>query len=140
MRILQRAISAGFFASILLLSVSCSRQKRIYPVEGKVLFEGRPAAGAMIQFHPTGSDEKDPIVPQGQVGADGTFRLTSFEFEDGAPAGHYQVTVFWGVPSKGGDGVDRMLVHERYLKPSTSGLTADVPEQETKLKPFLLTR
>jgi hypothetical protein len=136
----RRSLIICAFVSLCLAFTSCSSAKRIYPVEGKVLFEGKPASGAMVQFHPVSSDEKDPLVPQAQVAADGSFRLTSLEFEDGAPAGRYAVTVFWGVPSKGGDGFDRILVPVRYLKSETSGLTAEVPEQETKLKPFVLTR
>jgi hypothetical protein len=140
MRAWQQALLAAFLGGVALSITSCSSQKRVYPVEGKVLFDGRPAAGATVQFHPTGANDKEPIVPQAQVGTDGTFRLTTFEFEDGAPAGHYAITVFWGLPSKGGDGIERILVPARYLNPDTSGLTADVPEQESKLKPFLLTR
>jgi hypothetical protein len=140
MQLLQRAFPFAFLAGVLLCITSCSSQKRAYPVEGKVLFEGRPAAGATVQFHPLDTNEKEPLVPRGQAGADGTFRLTTYEFEDGAPAGRYAVTVFWGVPSKGGDGIDRILVPARYLSPSTSGLTVDVPEQESKLKPFLLSK
>jgi hypothetical protein len=140
MRSWQQALLAAFLGGVALLISSCSSQKRVYPVEGKVLCDGRPAAGATVRFHPTGANEKDPLVPQAQVGADGTFRLTTFEFEDGAPAGHYAVSVLWGLPSKGGDGIERMLVAPRYLNPDTSGLTADIPEQETKLKPFIVTR
>ena len=113
MQQLRRRLSFALLSSTILFGASCSSQKRIYPVEGKVLFEGRPAAGAIVQFHPVSKDEKDPLVPQAQVATDGTFRLTSIEFEDGAPAGRYKVTVFWGLPSKGGDGVDKILVPAR---------------------------
>jgi hypothetical protein len=74
------------------------------------------------------------------VGTDGRFRLTTYAQDDGAPPGRYAVTVFWAVPAKGGDNFDRFLVHQRYLTPATSGLTADVPERATELPPFLLTK
>jgi hypothetical protein len=128
------------FAILSLLSSACSSQKRIYAVSGKVLYEGRPAVGAVVQFHPKSDEDKGQLSPRGEVGTDGTFQLTTFEFEDGAPAGEYAVTVFWGKPSKGGDGYDKILVPSRYLKPETSGLSAVVPEQDTILKPFILTR
>jgi hypothetical protein len=47
--------------------------------------------------------------------------------------------VSWGVPSKGGDGFDRMPVPGRFLNPATSGWNAVVPEQATELGLFTLT-
>jgi hypothetical protein len=112
----------------------------VYRVTGQVLFQGHPAAGAIVQFHPQDMADKNPLVPQGQVGSDGTFKLTTFKHDDGAPAGRYAVTVFWALPSKGGDNFDKVLVPERYLNPATSGLTADVPMGATDLPPFQLTK
>jgi hypothetical protein len=134
--LLLRATLAG----VLLLGASCSGRKSVYPVTGKVLFEGRPTAGAVVQFHPLDRADDNPVVPLGEVGADGTFRLTTYSHEDGAPAGRYTVTVSWGVPSKGGDGFERILVPASYLSPATSKLTAEVPAQATELPPFQLTR
>jgi hypothetical protein len=94
----------------------------------------------LVHFHPVGSSDEGTLVPQGEVRADGVFHLTTYQFDDGAPPGKYAVTVFWGVPAKGGDGYDRILVPERYLKPATSGLTAVVPEQAIDLEPFTLSR
>jgi hypothetical protein len=135
-----RLLLRGALAGVLLLGASCSGRKAVYPVTGKVLFEGRPAAGAVVQFHALDKAEKDPVAPLGEVGADGAFRLTTYAHEDGAPAGRYAVTVSWGVPSKGGDGMDRLLVPTRYLSPDTSKLTAEVPTQAAELPPFKLTR
>jgi hypothetical protein len=112
----------------------------VYPVTGQVLFEGRPAAGAVVQFHPLDQSDKDAPVPVGQVGPDGRFRLTTYVHDDGAPHGRYAVTVFWAVPAKGGDDFDRILVPRRFLNPVTSGLTAEVPERAVELPPFLLTK
>ena len=123
----------------LLLGTGCSGRQSVYPVTGKVLFENRPAVGALVQFHPEGPADKATLVPQGEVDANGVFHLTTYTFQDGAPPGRYRVTVFWGVPAKGGDGYDRILVPARYLKPETSGLTAVVLEQATELEPFKLT-
>jgi hypothetical protein len=80
------------------------------------------------------------MVPQGQVGTDGTFKLTTYKHDDGAPPGRYAVSVFWAVSSKGGDNFDKILVPERYTNPSTSGLTAEVPPRATDLSPFQLTK
>jgi hypothetical protein len=127
-------------ATALLLAVSCSGRKTVYPVTGKVFFENQPAVGATVLFHPQEKSEENPVGPVGRVGEDGTFRLTTYSQEDGAPAGRYTVTIFWGKPSKGGDDFDKILVPARYLTPTTSGLTAEVPEQATELPPFYLTK
>jgi hypothetical protein len=128
-----------FLAGAPLLQASCSGRIPVYPVSGKVLFQGRPAQGAVVQFHPQeGTDTT--LAPRGEVDADGTFRLTTYQHQDGAPAGRYAVTVFWGVPSKGGDQFDRVLVPQRYLNPATSGLTAEVPNRAIDLPPFQLTK
>jgi hypothetical protein len=135
-----RLLLGGFLLGVVLLGASCSGRKAVHAVTGKVLFEGRPAEGALVQFHPAEPSGSPPLIPQGHVGADGTFRLTTYRYEDGAPAGRYQVTVLWAVPSKGGDGYDKLLVPDRYLKPATSGLTATVPAEAIELPPFELTR
>jgi hypothetical protein len=135
-----RLLAGGLSLGVLLLGASCSGRKTVYPVTGKVLFEGRPAVGAVVQFHPRDQADTKPLVPTGQVGADGSFRLTTYTHEDGAPAGRYAVTVFWGVPAKGGDDYERILVPPRYLSPATSKLTAEVPRQATELPPFQLTK
>jgi hypothetical protein len=136
LRLLLRTTLAG----LLLLGASCSGRKAVYSVTGKVLFEGRPAVGAVVQFHPLDKAEKDRLAPLGEVGADGTFQLTTYAQGDGAPAGRYAVTVSWGVPSKSGDGMDRLLVPARYLSPATSKLTAEAPTQAVELPPFKLNR
>ena len=81
-----RLLLRGLLAGVLLLGAACSGRKTVYPVTGKVLFEGRPAAGAVVQFHPQDKADSNAVAPLGQVGADGTFRLTTYAHEDGAPA------------------------------------------------------
>jgi hypothetical protein len=65
-----------------------------YPVQGRLLVGGKPAAGAQIAFHPL-SGRADTRRPVGVTGPDGEFRLTTYAPEDGAPAGEYIVTIFW---------------------------------------------
>src|SRR5262245_17492557 len=84
------------FALIALPSCEQKRYEQIplYPVRGKVLFDGQPAAGARIQFHPVTPSERAKY-PSAKVEADGSFALTTFENKDGAPPGEYLVTVRW---------------------------------------------
>jgi hypothetical protein len=67
-------------------------RKPTHPVKGTVLFDGVPAGGATIAFHPaTGPGRADAIVE-----ADGSFVLSSYGRFDGAPVGDYTVTVVKG--------------------------------------------
>jgi hypothetical protein len=65
---------------------------KLYPVAGRLLVNGLPAANAMVAFHPADGGATCPV---GLTGKDGTFRLTTRKPGDGAPAGEYAVTVVW---------------------------------------------
>jgi hypothetical protein len=65
----------------------------VYPVTGKVLLDGTAPEGAAVVLHPL--DDSLTIRPRGVVGADGTFRLTTYLPSDGAPIGEYKLTVQW---------------------------------------------
>ena len=83
-------------AAVSLVTASCRSQgPRLYPVHGKVLFKGEPAVGARVIFHPRNDADLRAPHPAGVAGADGTFTLTSFQPDDGAPAGDYTVAVVW---------------------------------------------
>src|SRR5687767_4761208 len=86
-----------WFASMSLMvagMVGCSQGPALYPVEGKVLFKGKEAAGATVTFHPKEGDPVKSPRSVGFTGADGTFKLTTVE-KPGAPAGAYVVTMIW---------------------------------------------
>jgi hypothetical protein len=72
-----------------------SRPTPLYPVAGKVLVNGLPAAGAMVAFHPLNEIHGSGCLPVGTTDDDGTYRLTTYATGDGAPAGEYAVTVIW---------------------------------------------
>jgi hypothetical protein len=143
------APSAARLRGAFLLTVSgvlflpaCAGEKRkpVFPVQGKVLFEGKPAAGAVVFFHPVGVAGADALRPHATVEADGTYRLTTYNGPDGAPAGEYDVTVVWTRPSRRGDEEGDSLLPVRYRAPTTSRLRAEVKEQPNELPPFKLTR
>jgi hypothetical protein len=126
-----------------LLAAGCSNnegRKPVFPVRGRVLFEGKSAPQALVVFHPLGTEDKDAVRPWGQVGPDGTFTLTTYKSGDGAPAGLYRVTVeLWLSTGKGDEGPTSRLP-ARYANAATSGLTATVDAGPTELRPFQLKR
>jgi hypothetical protein len=126
------------------LGVSCDRDRApTYPARGKVLFQGRPVGYATVVFHPVEEPGYRPVRPAGRVAADGSFTLTTYAKNDGAPAGDYLVTVEWRLAEKtsGNDyqpGPNRLP--ERYSRPETSGLRARIEKGSNELEPFQLTK
>jgi hypothetical protein len=89
-------------AFCLLFVVGCARdgRKPVYPVHGKVLdSNNKPAAGALLVFHLIDPADQDITKPLAHVADDGTFALTTYVKDDGAPEGEYAVTIEWQQPS-----------------------------------------
>jgi hypothetical protein len=129
---------------------SCGRGERLNSVRGQVFYEGKPADGAVVFFHPqTPRPSKDEApgdhpspadLPSGKVGPDGWFELTTYKRGKGASAGRYAVTISWTNSPTGADDDEKELLPPRYLDPATSQLTAEVKQGDNQLSPFLLTR
>lgn len=82
----------------------------VHPVRGEVYVNGKPAAGAVVELRAADDAERDQFRPHGICGPDGSFRLTTFRSNDGAPVGDYALTVTWPLPPRPGtdeDGPDR---------------------------------
>ena len=110
----------------------------VYPVQGQVLLEGKPAAGAQIVFHPVGNNSLAAIRPSGQVDSTGKFTLTTHAAGDGAPAGEYEVTVELWVSKNDRPAVNQLPA--RYQRTRSSGLHATVAVGENQLPAFKLSR
>jgi hypothetical protein len=100
-------------AALALLIVGCSGRRSVYPVSGQVFVgkDKKPAAGAMVTFHPVASDGGPIYKPNGYVDDHGRFTLTTYDSGDGAPAGEYTVTLEWVPAKKSGfdaEGTDRL--------------------------------
>jgi hypothetical protein len=114
----------------------------LYPVSGKVLFNGTPAAGATVTFVRKGNTPAQDSTPQGVVKDDGTFTLVG-PAGPGASPGEYVVLVEW----KDGAGKTRGRapalnapdrLKKRYLDPSRPLLTANVEPKTNNLAAFEL--
>jgi hypothetical protein len=142
----SRTLLAGALGFLIAAAVvGCGSGSKAYPVQGQVFHRGQPAAGAVVYFHL--KDNKDPSrpVPSGTAGPDGTFRLSTFGTEDGAPPGEYVVTVYWpeSGPASGKEKAasrdspaDRL--GERFAKPGPNSPTATVEARPNQLPPFQL--
>jgi hypothetical protein len=92
-------------AQIMLLCMwGCTSEQalEVYPVKGQVYFQSQPAAGAMVILQPSSDLDNHPAFarlgfPHAQVENDGTFQMTTYAWNDGAPPGNYVVSVTWPV-------------------------------------------
>ena len=103
-------ISTAFIATTL---VGCSgsssgeARKPVFPVNGQILVNDRPAAGAFVILIPKAETaETRGIRPHATCDKDGRFQLTTYGENDGAPVGEYFVSVMWGVDGR--DDEDRL--------------------------------
>ncbi len=93
------------------------------PVVGRVTVNGEPLGSGEVQFL-----SSDGLVATGRVEPDGSYRLTTFQPDDGAMPGSHQVSV--KSQQSTGLGIDSLFepVPARYADPETSGLTASVTD------------
>jgi hypothetical protein len=136
-------VAAGYYYFFL----SSPRKPRIYPTEGVVLFEGKPAVGARVTLVPEDS-VKNRFLPTGIVGEDGTFKLTTFQPNDGAPAGRYRVSIvrsrlsgdeLYELKKKHSpEDVENILAEKAddplYSKYAYANLTAEIPAAGNQLR------
>jgi hypothetical protein len=112
----RRVVCCLLLAAAALLPASCSRRvdrKPVFPVTGKLVDGDKPAGKAVVFFHPLGNSGAAVLRPVGRVAADGSFRVSTYMANDGAPAGEYAVTVVWpkipkGAPADETEGPDQL--------------------------------
>lgn len=80
--------SIALCASVAILSTGCEQRQQVVPVRGKVLYKGVPLKSGSVMFQPEGG-----IPASGQIGADGTFVLSTYDVGDGASIGVNKVRV-----------------------------------------------
>ncbi len=112
------------------------------------MYRSQPAAGALIVFFPV--KDEGTLLPQGEVGPDGSFTLTCVSADgkprEGAPEGEYIVTITWpkelpkpkktgGFPAEKESPPDRL--EGRYSK-ARSQLRAHIKAGSNKLEPFTI--
>lgn len=107
-----------------------SRMPRV-PVSGRVTIDGQPAAEATVVFLKVGGlADPNADAPRGVTDAEGRYQLSTYDENDGAPQGDYQVGVSTAPNTEGL--VQRVdPLKGRYSNPQTSGLTFTVPSEGT---------
>jgi hypothetical protein len=135
------APGGALLALALLSGTGCGDSKQpLYPAEGQVFFEKKPASGAVVWLHSV--DAADPKLPKphARVDKDGNFRLGTYQVGDGAPPGKYRVLIVWNEEVKSGDEQGKSLLPARYQNLEKSGLPlVEIKEGPNQLPPFYLT-
>ena len=117
------AVASICAGAMILPFAGCGRGPRTYPVEGTVKYkDGTPmTAGGLIIFNPMDPEMK--VTAQGEIRADGTFKLGTFAEADGAPVGKYRVLL---VPpplvNPNRPPAGWPPIHAKYGHPDKSGL------------------
>ncbi|HZN35356.1 MAG TPA: hypothetical protein VFB80_16115, partial [Pirellulaceae bacterium] len=112
------------------------------PVQGKVLHQNQPLAGALVAFHPDGPRDINVENSVGLTKEDGTFHLTTGQ-KDGARAGKYTVTIICSeipqsakknLSTAGVDSVDRLK--GAYANVDASKIKVEIKTGPNQLEPF----
>jgi hypothetical protein len=93
---------ASYSIAILALSLcgltGCSEKRPgevpVYPVKGRVTFQGKPMPYAVVTFFPTGQPFAQALKPRATADENGFYELTTYELKDGAPDGEYGVILY----------------------------------------------
>ena len=111
-------VRSGFrlaLASAVLVLAGCGKSEfhKVYPVTGKILVDGQPAAACLIYLNRTFDDDHPRrVTPYAVTEANGEFQITSYITNDGAPEGEYVVTIEWrersGLLKNNFEGIDRL--------------------------------
>jgi len=130
-----------FLTGILPIFLGCGGgvvRQPTFAVTGKVTDGAKPVANAQVVFHPEGGAADAP-KPRGTTGANGEFTLTTYDGNDGAPAGRYRVSVEqWKTVSAEAGPVNHLPA--KYANPIHSGLTATISAGPNELQPFQIKR
>jgi hypothetical protein len=126
----------AFFVLVFgLFAAGCG--SRTVPVEGVVVYSDAPdapatdLAGYVITFESDGADGK-PASATGTVGADGTFRVSTFKEGDGALKGKQKVAITPPILESGSSAPSK--IQAKYHDLRTSGLEANIEPGTNKVK------
>jgi hypothetical protein len=138
-----------FLAGFLCLTVACTASScakhnkdelAVFPVTGRVFFDGKPTPGAIVILHPVGNPDQKRPNPRAVVNRDGTFRPTTYRTNDGAPAGDYVVTVDWRKEGRGQRHKAASLLPAKYSETTQSPLHVTVEPKTDHFEPFEIPR
>jgi hypothetical protein len=126
--------------TLIAVSGCAEPQVPVFPVSGKVTYQGKPPAGALIVLHAQNVDDTSGVAPSGVVKNDGSFAITVYEPDDGAPPGEYVATIQWRkmVNGPGGSGAGPNVFPTTYANPKTSPIKVTVGNGPVEVPPITI--
>jgi hypothetical protein len=141
---LNWAPPARVVAAVMVIMLSgCSKappRLATQPVEGQVLWNGKPLEGAQVVFYAQGELDASVRSPRARTGPDGRFHIGTYDKADGAPEGQYAVTVVrFPMVQKGSDSVPGPnALPRKYANPKTTDLRLQIVKGANSLPPLEL--
>jgi hypothetical protein len=130
-----------FVLPALLVASGCGEARiPVFPVTGKLSFQGKPPVGARVVLHAADPSDIDDVAPSGAVQSDGTFAITAYEPGDGAPQGDYVATVQWFkvIGDAGGSAPGPNVLPKMYASPATSPIKVSVAGGPVQIPPIVI--
>ena len=120
-------------AAIIAACVGCPGEQKggprveTFPLTGKVLVDGTPAAHVRVTCHPQGETAIAYELVD-HTDDEGMFSIGTYEAADGLPVGEYKLTFMWMEGKMLGPQTDRL--NGAYVDPEKSEYTATIKEGE----------
>jgi hypothetical protein len=107
----------------------------VFPVTGKVSFQGQAAEGAQVILHPQGHTLPERHAAIGTVKKDGSFAVSIYGAGEGITPGDYVATLQWNKVNEAGSPGPNVLPPE-YAKVETSPIKVTVKSGRNELPPI----
>jgi hypothetical protein len=110
----------------------------VFPVSGKVSFQGKSPAGARVVLFPATKSGAGAVgvAPTGEVKSDGTFAVSSYDADDGAPEGEYVATIQWNKYDEKLGGFGPNVIPKKYATAATSPVRVSVKGGPATIPPI----
>ncbi len=141
--LLEPLAAFAVLAVLALTFTGCGRSNpnrvAVHPVQGAIQFRGQPMEGAFVSLHPKSATDGVP-TPRATVAKDGSFTVTTYDGDDGAPEGEYVVTVQWYRPVRQGNDLvgGPNVLPVKYASAQTSDVLIRIAAGENHLQPIQL--
>jgi hypothetical protein len=141
--VIFRSPLGWFLVGLCLVLVGCTDRDTAlpkattYPVQGMVVLrDGKPLTKGQVVFVAV---DPPALSAVGEIGADGTFTLTTLKPDDGAVPGTYRVKIepALGIVV-GRKGKARAKFDAKYVDEDSSGLLVTIKPEPNHLQPFRL--
>lgn len=139
-------VLAALLLATALFCAGCEQQgidqQPVFPVQGSLFVNNKPATGAMLTLHPTESTNQTSLRSLCVVDDEGQFAFSTYTGGDGAPEGVFVLTAYWPDPRQVNtdpDGESEQLAPDllggRFSAPARSPLRVRVDSSPNVLAP-----